>query len=113
MSMHTVPTPPPAEADAASVAPCEPVTRQPGEKRTRVTDTVRAYVYDRDARTCQRCGTGPLITTTERVGELSAARYLTLDHVIEWSAGGCDHAHNLRVMCSACNPSIANRGRRR
>lgn len=128
MSEHTVPTPPPEQADAQRVAAliaalpawhraniygpvCPPTVRTLHTPRTNINPKVRAYVYARDNRTCQGCNTGPLITTTERVGLLSGRPYITLDHhVIEWRNGGCDHAHNLRVLCSTCNPRIGNTG---
>lgn len=129
MSTHNLPTPPPEQADAQRVAAlaelvaamprwhranvygpaCPPVTpvRGPWHFRSEIHPAVRAYVYARDNRTCQGCGAPALPDRNDRP---PGGRYITLDHVLEWRRGGCDHAHNLRVMCSTCNPRLGNTG---
>lgn len=56
---------------------------------------VRCAVYIRDDATCQSCG-------------LHRPRPSELDHIVPWSAGGCDHAHNLRLTCMPCNQNRSN-----
>lgn len=43
---------------------------------------------------CRYCGT--------------TRRPLHLDHLIPWSAYGCDHPHNLRLACPPCNDTRSN-----
>lgn len=115
MSRHTVPTTAPAPQDPSRVVgpPCKPLGHPtPGN----VPANVRAYVYARDALTCQECGAGPLPRYGDLIdgphGPVVTRRYATLDHVIERRDGGCHHAHNLRVLCQTCNPRLGNLGGR-
>lgn len=55
----------------------------------------RCAIYIRDGATCQMCG-------------LYRPNPSNLDHVLPWSAGGCDHAHNLRLTCEPCNQARSN-----
>lgn len=106
MSTHTVPTTAPDEPDPRRVGPaCDPLNHPtPGN----VTTADRAYVYDRDAMTCQECGDGPLPIYGTKVpgitGPIVTRRWATLDHVTPRRHGGCHHPHNLRVLCQGCNP---------
>lgn len=94
---------------------CLPVARDASELRRPIPTDLRAYLYARDGRICRRCGAGPLITA----GTLSPSPidgrlvvdpspYITLDHVIPWRQGGCDHGHNLRVLCNPCNAALGD-----
>jgi 5-methylcytosine-specific restriction endonuclease McrA len=55
----------------------------------------RCAVYARDNGMCQVCG-------------LYRPKPSNLDHIVPWSAGGCDHAHNLRLTCEPCNQDRSN-----
>jgi 5-methylcytosine-specific restriction endonuclease McrA len=92
----------------------------PGREREDIPGHVRRMVYQRDNHTCLWCGSRERTTwlygencncpegrTTHRHG-IEEIPNLELDHVIPHSAGGCDHAHNLRVLCHACNSRRSN-----
>jgi hypothetical protein len=49
---------------------------------------MREKIAERDGRACARCGTN---------------ENLTVDHIIPWSRGGSDEAHNLQLLCGSCN----------
>lgn len=53
-----------------------------------LTNKIRQYVLQRDARTCIHCG---------------AQKRLTVDHIVPSSRGGSDDINNLVTMCRSCN----------
>ena len=66
----------------------------PDTRRALFSD-VCSHEHERTGRrTCRYCGT----TRTP----------LQLDHLIPWSAHGCDHPHNLRLACPDCNEARSN-----
>jgi hypothetical protein len=68
--------------------------REPGSDRRRsrnITNATRNAVWTRDHGACVECGaTGP-------------DAELHFDHVIPWSKGGSNEAHNLQLLCDRCN----------
>lgn len=65
---------------------CDPPPRRP----SRLSDTVRWDVWERDDFRCQACGT---------------RRDLTVDHIIPRVAGGSNETENLQTLCRSCNSS--------
>lgn len=77
--------------------------------RTPTAPGVRRLVFMRDGFTCRWCGN---IATARAAGipvDESQPAPFHLDHIVPHSAGGCDHAHNLRVLCRGCNEVRSNR----
>jgi hypothetical protein len=62
-------------------------TRKPIPQKDRI------FVYQRDNFRCCWCG---------------ADSPLELDHILPWSAGGCDCVDNLRTLCGPCNHRRSN-----
>jgi hypothetical protein len=58
----------------------------------------RLAIYLRDGMRCAYCSAG-----------IEDGAQLTLDHVIPWSKGGCNHSSNLVTSCKTCNSSRGNR----
>lgn len=63
-------------------------------KRDEIPQHVRRAVYLRDHGRCQWCPTD---------------KWLQLDHIVPWSAGGSDKSDNLRLLCERCNEYRSNR----
>lgn len=62
---------------------------------------LRAYVFHRDAYTCQWCG---VRSSVEHEGFLGGPAWcLVPDHVISRRNGGAHHPANLQTLCGSCN----------
>lgn len=71
-------------------------TREPHEERDPIPSQTRYLVYARDGFKCAFCGCS------------MNDRMLQLDHVVPWSAGGCECPPNLRTLCDYCNNDRSN-----
>lgn len=65
------------------------------KKRSRVSESRRLRIYQRDNYTCRYCG--------------RPAMPITLDHVIPLACGGSNEERNLVTACSPCNQKKGNR----
>ena len=74
----------PRETKSALPAPENAQAQQP----KRVTQEVRAAIFERDEGKCVRCG------STDRV---------EVDHILPQSCGGPHISENLRLLCKSCN----------
>lgn len=63
-------------------------------KRKIIPSKVRAYIFERDEYSCNRCG------ATDR---------LAIDHIHPVSKGGTNDIENLQILCHACNSQKGNR----
>lgn len=92
-----------------------------GRDRDSIPSFVRRLVYLRDNHTCAWCGDraratyiwgdvcGCDVRNDPHRHAIKEVANFELDHVIPHSAGGCDHAHNLRILCRSCNNRRSNR----
>ena len=62
--------------------------------RSKLPESVRKYVLDRDTNQCQSCGT---------------QKALTIDHIIPLNLGGSNDLSNLQTLCQSCNSSKRDR----
>ena len=53
-----------------------------------MTNARRKQVYQRDGGMCLKCGT---------------STWLTIDHIVPKSVGGCNSMVNLQTLCKPCN----------
>jgi 5-methylcytosine-specific restriction protein A len=88
----------------------DPTTRlgEPGRERDLISPALRRLVFMRDAFTCRWCGN--IATRRQEWDQIDPAQPapFQLDHIVPHAAGGCDHAHNLRVLCRHCNERRSN-----
>lgn len=81
---------------------------EPGRERDAIDPALRRLVFMRDDFTCRWCGTRARQREPwEQIDPAHPAPF-QLDHIVPHSAGGCDHAHNLRVLCRGCNEWRSN-----
>lgn len=81
---------------------------KPGRPRTPIPRTLRRLIFMRDEFTCQWCSVRLPSPSIRRLLTSSDINAFHLDHITPHAAGGCDHAHNLRVLCRTCNESRSN-----
>lgn len=75
-------------------APMQPVTA----KRTNITPTQRARIFDRDGGCCQLCGIHP-----GELAEDGRPARMHVDHIVRVKDGGLTEDDNLRVLCHVHN----------
>lgn len=81
---------------------------QPGREREEIPPALRRLVFMRDDFTCRWCGNRLPLTSVRRLLNSDDIAPFQLDHIVPHAAGGCDHAHNLRVLCRYCNEMRSN-----
>jgi hypothetical protein len=72
----------------ARIAKREVVPSSATRDTRRISQDMRAAVWNRDGGKCQECG---------------SAHYLEFDHIIPLSKGGATSTANLQILCRACN----------
>lgn len=84
----------------------------PGRDRAEIPAAIRRLVFMRDEFTCQWCGARHRLNLRQWQRVLAEpdaeGAPFHLDHITPHAAGGCDHAHNLRVLCRTCNEARSN-----
>lgn len=83
---------------------------QPGRDRAEISAVLRRLVFMRDEFTCRWCGNRRYLTPQQWnlvLTDPDGAPF-QLDHIVPHAADGCDHAHNLRVLCRTCNETRSN-----
>ena len=78
--------------------------RRPAFKRG-ISKETRAYVYERNGHTCQKCGIAA--GDADPYHPQRTVR-LTLGHIKDKSTGGEDTPTNLRAECTNCNEGLQN-----
>jgi 5-methylcytosine-specific restriction endonuclease McrA len=69
---------------------------------------LRAFVFQRDAFTCAKCGVKPVVIPEVFTGETTVSLpgkhwCLVMDHIVSRRNGGPHHPSNLQTMCDSCN----------
>jgi hypothetical protein len=72
----------------------EIVNYQADKDVRRISQDVKAAVWQRDKGKCVECG---------------ESKFLELDHIIPWSKGGASSVNNLQLLCRGCNQIKGNR----
>jgi len=81
----------------------------PGRERQPIPPELRRLVFMRDQFACKWCGRLVQPRHHRAIVDDEEGAPFQLDHIVPHAAGGCDHAHNLRVLCRACNELRSNR----
>lgn len=70
-----------------------------------VSKETRAFVLDRNGKTCQLCGA---VAGEQHPYDVTRKTRLHIGHILDKSKGGSDEPSNLQATCSVCNEGLQN-----